>query len=103
MFGRADARPGEDLARRFIRFTHDGHFQDQGIVTTIVPSDISTGNPRFERAAGAGTYTLAPYTIILRYSDGYQRQLGVTIKPEDMEKAALTQLFVNTYPLVRRQ
>jgi hypothetical protein len=103
VFGRADARPGEDLARRFIRFTRDGHFQDQGIVTTIVPSDISTGNPRFERAAGAGTFTLAPYTITLRYSDGYQRQLGVTVKPEDMEKPALTQLFVNTYTLVRRQ
>jgi len=68
-----------------------------------VTSGISTGNPRFERAAGAGTYTLAPYTIILRYSDGYQRQLGVTIKPDDMEKPALTQLFVNTYTLVRRQ
>ena len=103
VFGRADARPGEDLARRFIRFTRDGHFQDQGIVTTIVPTDISTGNPRFERAAGAGTYTLAPYTITLRYSDGYQRQLGVIVKPEDMEKPALTQLFVNTYTLVRRQ
>ena len=103
VFGRADAQPGEDLARRFIRFTRDGRFQDQGIVTTITTADISTGNLRFERAAGAGTYTLAPYTIILRYSDGYQRQLGVTIKPEDMEKPALTQLFVNTYTLVRRQ
>src|SRR5713226_8276261 len=102
VFVRADARPGEDLARRFIRFTLDGRFVDQGIVTTVTSRDISTGNPRFERAAGMGTYQLAPYTLILRYSDGYQRQLGVTIKPSDMDQPVLTQLFVNTYTLVRR-
>jgi hypothetical protein len=101
-FVRADARPGEDLARRFIRFTRDGRFVDQGIVTTVTSSDISTGNPRFERQAGMGTYQLAPYTLILRYSDGYVRQLGVTIKPSDMDQPMLSQLFVNTYTLVRR-
>jgi hypothetical protein len=69
-FGRADARPGEDLARRSIRFTRDGRFADQGIVTTVVSSDISTGSPRFERAGGSGTYSLGPYTLILHYSDG---------------------------------
>jgi hypothetical protein len=101
-FMRADARPGEDLARHFIRFTRNGQFVDQGIVTTVVSSDISTGSPRFERAAGSGTYTIAPYTLILHYSDGYQRQLGVTIQPADMDKPALSQIFVNTYTLVRR-
>jgi hypothetical protein len=102
-FGRADAQPGEDLARRFIRFTRDGRFADQGIVTTVVSSDISTGSPRFERPGGSGTYTLAPYTLILHYSDGYQRQLGVIIDPSDMDKPALSQIFVNTYTLVRRR
>ncbi|HEX3880795.1 MAG TPA: hypothetical protein VHW24_27625 [Bryobacteraceae bacterium] len=102
-FGRADAQPGEDLARRFIHFTRDGRFVDQGIVTTVVSSDISSGNPRFERAAGSGTYNLAPYTLILHYSDGYQRQLGIYVAPSDMEKPALSQFFVNTYSLVRRR
>jgi hypothetical protein len=102
-FGRADAQPGEDLARRFIRFTRDGRFVDQGIVTTVTSSDISTGNPRFEREAGAGTYTIEPYTLILRYSDGYRRQLGVTIEPADMDKPGLTKIYVNTYTLVRRR
>ena len=102
IFVRADARPGEDLARKFLRFTRDGRFVDQGIVTTITSSDISTGNPRFERPAGMGTYQLAPYTLILHYSDGYVRQLGVIIKPSDMDQPVLTQLLVNTYTLVRR-
>jgi len=102
-FGRADAQPGEDLARKFIRFTRDGHFIDQGIVTTVCGADYSTGKLVFERPAGSGTYTLAPYTIILRYSDGYQRQIAVTIEPADMQKTTLTQLLVNTYTLVRRR
>ena len=102
-FMRADARPGEDLARRFIRFTRDGRFLDQGIVTVVTSADISTGNLRFEREGGSGTYTLAPFTLILRYSDGYQRQLGVTLQPSDLDKPGITQLFVNTYTLVRRR
>jgi len=102
VWGRADARPGEDLARKFIRFTRDGRFVDQGIVTTICSSDISTGNPIFERPGGQGTYQLAPYTILLRYSDGYQRGLGVTIEPADMGKSALVKISVNTYTLARR-
>jgi hypothetical protein len=103
VWGRADARPGEDLARRFIRFSPNGQFVDQGIVTTICSSDISTGNPRFERNAGQGTYRLGPYTIILRYSDGYQRQLGITVKPADMDKPSQSELTINTYTLARRQ
>jgi hypothetical protein len=102
-FGRADAMPGEDLARRFIRFTREGQFVDQGIVNVVTSSDISTGSPRFERQSDSGTYKLAPYTLILHYSDGYQRQLGITIQPSDLDKPALQQLFVNTYTLVRRR
>lgn len=102
-FGRADAQTGEDLARRFIRFTRDGRFVDQGIVTTVCSSDISTGSPRFERAAGNGTYSLGPFTLILHYSDGYTRQMGITIQPGDMDKPSLSQIFVNTYTLVRRR
>jgi hypothetical protein len=101
-FGRADAQPREDLSRRFIRFTRDGRFLDQGLVTTVVSTDFSSGRPQFERSGGSGTYTLGPYTIILQYSDGYRRQLGVTIQPADMDRPVLSQIFVNTYSLVRR-
>jgi len=101
-FMRADARPGEDLARRFIRFTRSGQFVDQGIITTVTSADI-TGQLRFEREAGSGTYALGPYTLMLRYSDGYQRDIVVTLDPADMDKPALSQIHVNTYTLVRRR
>ena len=102
VFVRADARPGEDLARKFIRFTRDGQFIDQGIVQTLGSTEIVNGNLQFERAGGAGTYRLSLYTLILRYSDGYQRQLPVTIKPAEMDKPSPSEIFVNTYTLVRR-
>jgi hypothetical protein len=102
VWGRADARPGEDLARKFIRFTGNGQFVDQGLVTTVCTADISTGNLRFERPGGQGTYRLAPYTVILRYSDGYQRQMTITVEPADMNNPAPPKVFVNTYTLVRR-
>lgn len=103
VFGRADARPGEDLARKGIQFTRDGRFVDQGIVTTVVSSEIINGNPHFERPGGSGTYTLAPYTLILRYSDGYVRQLGISIDAEDMDAPTINKFVVNTYHLVRRR
>jgi hypothetical protein len=95
-FVRAGAQPGEDVACKFIRFTRDGQFVDQGIVTIVTPTDISMGNSRFERAAGSGAWRLGPYTLILRYADGYQRQLPIIIEPADMEKPVLSKLIVNT-------
>jgi hypothetical protein len=103
VFGRADARPGEDLARKGIQFTRDGRFVDQGLVTTVVSSEIINGNPHYERPGGSGTYTLAPYTLILRYSDGYVRQVGISIDAEDMDAPAINKFVVNTYHLVRRR
>jgi hypothetical protein len=102
VFVRADARPGENLATKSIRFTRDGQFIDQGIVLAVTNSEIINGNPRFERPAGTGTYRLGPYTLLLRYADGYQRPLAVTIEPGDMDKPALSKILVNTYTLVRR-
>jgi hypothetical protein len=99
---RADAQPGEDLARKFIRFTRDGQFMDQGIVLAVTNSEIINGNPRFERPAGSGTYRLAPYTLILRYADGYQRPLALIVDPADLDKPSLSRLLVNTYTLVSR-
>jgi hypothetical protein len=102
VFVRADAQPGEDLARKFIRFTRDGQFMDQGIVLAVTNSEIINGNPRFERPAGSGTYRLAPYTLILRYADGYQRPLALIVDPADLDKPSLSRLLMNTYTLVRR-
>lgn len=102
VFGRADARPGEDLARKFIRFTRDGRFQDQGLVTTVAGTDITGGNLHFERESGAGTYRLSNFTLILHYSDGYERGLPILIRPEDQDQPMPPAFSVNTYTLVRR-
>lgn len=103
LYVRADARPGEDLARRFIQFTPDGRFQDEGLVTTVAGTDISDGNLHFERERGAGTYRLADFTLILHYADGYERDLPILIRPEDQNQAVPRAIFINTYVLVRRQ
>jgi len=102
VFVRADARPGEDLARRFIRFTRDGRFQDQGLVTTIAGTDTTGGSLRFEREAGMGTYHLSNFTLTLRYSDGYERGLPILIRPEDQGQPMPAGIFVNTYTLIRK-
>ena len=98
----ADARPGEDLARRFSRFTRDGRFQDQGLVTTIAGTDTTGGNLRFEREGGMGTYHLSNFTLTLRYSDGYERGLPILIHPEDQDQPMPAGIFVNTYTLIRK-
>jgi hypothetical protein len=102
VFMREDARPGEDLARRAIRFTAAGQFEDRGIVQTITPSEIINGNPRNERPGGSGTYRLESYTLRLRYSDGYERTLPLVIDPAEMDRPAQVRLSINRYSLVRR-
>jgi hypothetical protein len=102
VWGRADARPGEDLARKLIRFTRDGKFMDQGLITTVAGNDMVNGNLRFERPGGSGTYQLSKYTLILRYTDGYLRSLPIIIPLADMDKPIPSQLLVNTYTLVMR-
>jgi hypothetical protein len=102
-FKREDALPHEALATWFLRFNRDGTFVDQGIVGAVTSSKIVYGWPQAERPSGSGTYTLGPYTILLRYSDGYVRQLGVTLTPEQMNSPSITQLTVNTYSLIRRR
>jgi hypothetical protein len=102
VFVRADARPGEDLARRAIRFSSNGQFVDQGMVETVAGTEIVNGNLRFERPSGSGTYKLSQFTLILRYSDGYVRQLPIIVKRAELDKPTPAEIMVNTYTLVRR-
>jgi hypothetical protein len=103
VYMREDAQPGEDLARRSIRFTRDGQFEDQGIVESIVPEEIVNGNPVAERPNGRGTYQLARNTLVLRYADGYEKRLPIIIEIADQAKPALGKISVNTYSLVLRK
>jgi hypothetical protein len=98
VFGRADARPGEDLARKFIRFIRDGRFEDQGLVT-IAGWDVTGGNLHFERPGGTGTYRFEDFTLFLKYSDGYERGLPVLIRPEDQDHSMPAGFSINTYPM----
>jgi hypothetical protein len=91
-----------DLARRAIRFTGSGQFQDQGIVESVATTQIINGNPRMEPPAGSGTYSVSRYTLTLRYSSGYVRQLPITAEPEDLAKPKLTRIAINTYALASR-
>lgn len=100
LFRREDAQPGEELARRFIRFTADGRFEDQGIVESILATEIVNGEPVPERPAGQGTYRLARNTLVLRYADGYERRLPITVEPSEEPRPVLTKLSVNGYSLV---
>ncbi len=44
-----------------------------------------------------------PYTLVLQYQDGYQRQIAVTMQPEDLDKPLISKLLANTYTLVLRK
>jgi len=102
VFMREDAQPGEELARRSIRFTRDGHFEDQGIIETVLPSEIVNGEPIRERPSGRGYYQLARNTLLLRYSDGYEKRIPISIELPEQQKPRLTKISVNTYSLVLR-
>lgn len=101
VFGRADAATA-DAARRLIRFTSDGQFQDHGIIESVATTQIINGNPVMERPSGAGTYSISRYTLTLRYADGYQRQVPITAEPQDLNNRKLTLVTINTYTLVAR-
>jgi hypothetical protein len=102
VFRRADAQPGEDLARRSIRFTRDGSFEDQGIIEAITVSEIVNGNPVPQRTAGRGWYQLARNTLLLKYSDGYEQRLPITIGLAEQSRGAPAKISVNTYDLVKK-
>lgn len=102
VFMREDAQPGEDLARRSIRFTRDGQFEDQGIIETVLPSEIVNGEPIRERPSGRGFYQLARNTLLLRYSDGYEKRIPISIEMAQQQSSRLSKLAVNTYSLVLR-
>jgi len=91
-----------DVARRFIRFSRDGQFQDQGLVESVATTQIINGNPVPDRPSGAGTYSISRYTLSLRYSDGFVRQVPITGELADLDKPKLTRVAVNTYTLITR-
>ncbi|MFI5106404.1 MAG: hypothetical protein ACHP79_15890, partial [Terriglobales bacterium] len=62
--------PGQ---RPILRFTSDGQFADEGVFATFLKS----GDPR-QDAAGAGTYEVRDFTLVLRFSDGRVKQLALT-------------------------
>jgi hypothetical protein len=72
-------------------------------VTTVAGTDITGGNLHFERERGMGTYRLSNFTLILHYSDGYERGLPILIRPEDQDQGTPPAIFVNTDTLVRRR
>lgn len=99
VFLRAD-RGTPDSARRFIRFSSTGQFQDQGVIESVAGQMIVNGNPVMDRPAGAGTYEVSRYTLTLRYADGYVRRLPISAQPAELTKPRLTSVAVNTYVLI---
>ena len=87
-----DAAPGS----KTITFTKDGHFTDNGLVKTIVPS----GNTS---SGGKGNYASKQNSISLQYSDGHQLQLCFYMMPEDYQQTGQPgKILVNNYILVRQ-
>jgi hypothetical protein len=103
VFRREDAQPGEELARRAIHFGRDGTFEDQGIIESITAAEIVNGNPLPQRASGRGWYQLARNTLLLRYADGYEQRLPITIDLPEQSRGAPSKISVNTYSLVLRR
>ncbi|HEX7287349.1 MAG TPA: hypothetical protein VF532_14275 [Candidatus Angelobacter sp.] len=58
--------------RPIFRFTNDGTFIDEGVFAMFLKS----GDPR-QDAAGAGTYEIRDYTLVLRFADGRVKQLAL--------------------------
>ena len=79
-----------------------GSAPTRGIVAKVAGTDITGGNLRFEREGGMGTYRLSNFTLILHYSDGYERGLPILIRPEDQDQPMPPAVLVNTYTLIRR-
>ena len=103
VFRREDAQPWEELARRSIRFAKDRTFEDQGIVEVITASEIVNGNPLPKRVSGRGWYQLSRNTLLLRYRDGYEQRLPITIGLPEQGQGAPGKISVNRYSLVLRR
>lgn len=103
VFRREDAQPGEELARRSIHFGRDGTFEDEGIIESITAAEIVNGNPLPQRPSGRGWYQLARNTLLLRYGDGYEQRLPITIGLPEQGRGAPSKISVNTYSLVLRR
>jgi len=62
--------------RPIIRFSRDGRFSDEGVFATFLRTSYRS-NPAVDRA-GAGTYQIQNYSLILRYDDGRVKLVAFT-------------------------
>ncbi len=86
-------REGQDLAARAFRFTSDGRFSEDSMLTLVAHTGA-------DLAAGHGTYRIATNTLTLRYDDGRTVSLSFFIWPNDPGPRPAA-IHVNTYRLVR--
>jgi hypothetical protein len=87
-------REGADLANRGIRFTSNGRFTENGMLSLLAYSG-SNDSP------GSGTYRIANNTITLSYSDGRKIPLSFYIFSKNDEGQRPQVINVDTYRLVR--
>lgn len=59
-----------------ITLARDGRFADEGVFAAFLHSSYSDDDPRDR--AGAGTYEIRNYTLVLHYSDGRVKQVAFT-------------------------
>jgi hypothetical protein len=85
-------REGADMAQYFIRFTPDGRFAENGMLSPLAYSGSNT-------SPGRGTYSIDDYTLHLNYADGRRVPLSFFIFPED-DLQSRNSIHVNTYLLL---
>lgn len=88
-------REGADLARYFIRFTPDGQFVENGMLSLVAYEGSNT-------APGRGSYSIDRYTLHLNYSDGRRVPLSFFVFPSD-ELQKRGSIHVNTYLLLSQK
>jgi len=87
-------REGTDLARSYIRFTPDGRFAENGMLTLVAYSG-SNSSP------GSGSYHIKNNTLTLDYADGRRIPLSFFIFADEEGSQQPGLIHVNTYALLR--
>lgn len=90
--------PGADLAPSFIRFSPDGHFEENGMLPLVASS--LTAERQIDPAPGRGTYRIAKNTVTLLYNDRRTVPLSFFVWPDGPGQRPGA-IHVNTYRLVR--
>lgn len=91
-------REGEDLARYGIRFTPDGHFEENGVLPLIAYA--LTEDKHISRTSGSGTYRIAKNTLTLSYNDGRTIALSFFIWPAEAGSQPKA-VHIETFRMVR--